>query len=63
MPQSMPILCNIGAMKIGNAPANADRRKVLAATALAAYRWNVSRYLESAGIQNDKKRAHCSPIR
>lgn len=42
MPQLTPMLCSIGVMKRGNAPANAERRNVFAATALAAYFWKVS---------------------
>ena len=40
--QGMPKLWNIGLTNSGNAAANIDRRKVLAAIALAPYFWNVS---------------------
>lgn len=38
----IPILWNIGFTNNGNTAANIERRKVLAATALAEYFWNVS---------------------
>ena len=41
-PQSTPMLWYIGITKRGNAPAMADRRNVLAATALALYFVKVS---------------------
>lgn len=42
MPQSMPILCNCGLMKSGNAAAMMLRMKVFAPTPLAAYLRKVS---------------------
>ena len=40
--QGIPNLCNMGVTKSGKAAANIDRKKVLAATALAEYVANVS---------------------